>query len=49
MRTFHEAGHAVAGVPHGPVATALFGKADELLEVPPQIENVDVLAAKLPG
>jgi len=33
----------------GPVATALFGKADELLEVPPQIENVDVLAAKLPG
>ena len=34
---------------NGPIATALLGKADELLEVPPQIEYVDVLAAKLPA
>jgi quinol monooxygenase YgiN len=32
----------------GPVAAALFAKADELLEVQPEIEYVDVLAAKLP-
>jgi quinol monooxygenase YgiN len=32
----------------GPVAAALFAKADELLAVPPQVEYVDVLAAKLP-
>jgi quinol monooxygenase YgiN len=32
----------------GPVAAALFAKAEELLEVPPEIEYVDVLAAKLP-
>src|SRR2546429_876205 len=32
----------------GPVAAALFAKADELLEVQPGIEYVDVLAAKLP-
>src|SRR2546429_3400621 len=33
----------------GPVAAALFGRADELLEVQPEIEYVDVLAAKLPA
>jgi|SRR5437660_3015460 quinol monooxygenase YgiN len=33
----------------GAVAAALFAKADELLEVPPEIEYVDVLAAKLPA
>ena len=32
----------------GAVAAALFAKADELLEVQPEIEYVDVLAAKLP-
>ena len=32
----------------GAVAAALFAKADELLEVRPEIEYVDVLAAKLP-
>jgi quinol monooxygenase YgiN len=32
----------------GPVAAALFAKAEELLEVQPEIEYVDVLAAKLP-
>ncbi len=31
----------------GPVAAALLAKADELLAVPPAIEHVDVLAAKL--
>jgi len=31
------------------VAAALLGKADELLEVQPEIEYVDVLAAKLPA
>jgi quinol monooxygenase YgiN len=33
----------------GPVAAALLGKAGELLEVQPEIEYVDVLAAKLPA
>ena len=32
----------------GAVATALLEKASELLAEPPQIEHVDVLAAKLP-
>jgi quinol monooxygenase YgiN len=32
----------------GPIATALMAKADELLAEPPRIEQVDVLAAKLP-
>lgn len=32
----------------GPVAAALIEKAGELLAEPPQIEYVDVLAAKLP-
>jgi len=32
----------------GPVAAALFARADELLAVPPAIEQVDVLAARLP-
>lgn len=33
----------------GPIAAALMQKAPELLAEPPQIEHVDVLAAKLPG
>ena len=33
----------------GRVAAALMAKAPELLARPPAIENVDVLAAKLPG
>ena len=33
----------------GRVAAALMAKAGELLAKPPSIENVDVLAAKLPG
>jgi quinol monooxygenase YgiN len=33
----------------GRVAEALMAKAGELLATPPSIENVDVLAAKLPG
>ena len=32
----------------GAVATALLGRAEELLAEPPEIEHVDVLAAKLP-
>ncbi len=32
----------------GAVAAALFARADELLEMQPQVEYVDVLAAKLP-
>ena len=32
---------------NGPIAAALMAKASELLAEPPQIENVDVLAAKL--
>jgi quinol monooxygenase YgiN len=31
---------------NGEIARALLGKADELLARPPQIDNVDVLAAK---
>ena len=33
----------------GAVAAALMAKASELLAVPPSIEKVDILAAKLPG
>lgn len=33
----------------GAVAAALMAKADELFSSPPQIERLDVLAAKLPG
>jgi len=33
----------------GAVAAALMAKAGELLAVPPSIEKVDILAAKLPG
>ena len=33
----------------GKVAAALMAKAGELIAQPPSIENVDVLAAKLPG
>ena len=33
----------------GKVAAALMAKAGELFSEPPSIENVDVLAAKLPG
>ena len=32
----------------GPIAAALMAKADELLARPPQIEQVDLLAVKLP-
>ena len=32
---------------NGPIAAALMSKADELLASPPQIQPVDVLAAKL--
>ena len=32
----------------GPIAAALMANADELFTEPPQIEKVDVLAAKLP-
>ena len=31
----------------GPIAAALMGKADELLSAPPDIRQLDVLAAKL--
>ena len=33
----------------GPIAAALMAKASELLSQPPNIEQVDVLADKLPG
>ena len=33
----------------GPIAAALMAKAPELLAEPPQIEHVDVLAAKIPN
>ncbi len=33
----------------GPIAAALMAKAGELLAKPPQIDQVDVLAAKVPG
>ena len=33
----------------GPIAAALMAKASQLLSVPPVIEKVDVLAAKLPS
>jgi len=33
----------------GPIAAALMAKAADLLSSPPKIENVDVLAAKVPG
>jgi quinol monooxygenase YgiN len=33
----------------GPIAAALMANASELLAKPPNIVNVDVLAAKLPG
>jgi len=33
----------------GPIAAALMAKASEFLAKPPSIEQVDVLAAKLPG
>ncbi len=34
---------------NGPIAAALMAKAGELLAKPPEIEQVDVLAAKVPG
>jgi quinol monooxygenase YgiN len=34
---------------NGPIAAALMERADELLSEPPRIEQIDVLAAKLPG
>ncbi len=33
----------------GAVAAALMERADELLASPPEIQNIDVLASKLPG
>ena len=33
----------------GPIAAALMQRADELLAEPPRIEELDVLAVKLPG
>ena len=33
----------------GPIAKALLAKADELLAEPPQIEKLEILAAKAPG
>jgi quinol monooxygenase YgiN len=33
----------------GPIAAALMAKAGDLLAKPPQIDQVDVLAAKIPG
>jgi quinol monooxygenase YgiN len=33
----------------GPIAAALMAKAADLLATPPNIEKVDLLAAKLPG
>jgi quinol monooxygenase YgiN len=32
----------------GPIAAALMKRADELLDVPPEIRPIDILAAKLP-
>ena len=34
---------------NGPIAAALMAKAGDLLSAPPKIEQVDVLAAKIPG
>ena len=34
---------------NGPIAAALMAKAGDLLSSPPKIDNVDVLAAKVPG
>ena len=34
---------------NGPIAAALMANAADLLSLPPSIEKVDVLAAKLPG
>ena len=34
---------------NGPIAAALMKNAEALLAEPPKIENVDVLASKLPG
>jgi quinol monooxygenase YgiN len=34
---------------NGPIASALMAKAGELLAKPPQIEQLDILAAKIPG
>ena len=33
----------------GPIAAALMAKASELLAKPPEIEQIDVLASKIPG
>ncbi len=34
---------------NGPIAKALMEKAEELLARPPEIDQVDILAAKVPG
>jgi len=33
----------------GPIAKALFARAEELFATPPQVEKLDILAAKTPG
>ena len=33
----------------GPIAKALFARAEELFATPPQVEKLDILAAKVPG
>jgi quinol monooxygenase YgiN len=33
----------------GEIAKALFAKAEELFATPPQVEKLDILAAKVPG
>jgi quinol monooxygenase YgiN len=46
--TFEDEGGRTAHL-EGPIAAALMAKADELLAQPPVIEQLDVLAEKLPG
>lgn len=45
--TFNDDGGRKAHL-NGPIAAALMAKAAELLSEPPRIEQVDILAAKLP-
>ena len=33
----------------GPIAKALFARAEELFATPPQVQKLDILAAKVPG
>ena len=45
---FADEGQDVGCILEGPIAAALMANAEELLSEPPQIEHVDVLAAKVP-